>query len=409
MEDWAICRLCLQSSDALKPLPDVTYNMIPFFNIYFELVGITFTEYPTYPSRICQSCEGEMKQAYKFREKCLATEEKLKDLMMDEEAKEAPIEFITTQQADESIEFKEKLFEEEEKLDESTMDSLCESVDTKMTASDEMKSIELPESPIEATDELPAIPKRIVHKFSRRQLKEMESKNIQCRRCNGKFKGIELFKKHGCNATSERKQTEIKPKKVHTCPECGRSYSSRQCYNAHMDKVHTNNKRYECYDCGKKFFSWLQRRTHSYKVHLKKFHCECPHCGKGFYTQHSLTKHISGDHLNLKTYQCAVCGKTYKRADQLRDHERIHSGKKTCEICGKLLNSTASLKQHLRTHTNERNYICPVCSKGFTCNFSMKTHVRKLHPSDVHLLPPDGTIVNQKYLKKLRENEEAIG
>lgn len=417
MDDWSVCRLCLQSKEEfMKSFHDVNYNMIPFFNIYFELVGTTLTEYPTFPGKICQCCEEELIQAYKFREKCLETEDRLKDLTNDDGfgVGVSNIEFITPTKTEE-VEFPEKKPENPEELLQDNF------IPTSQNSVIETQPCEIPEVKSEedvnlydedtATDDIQtdsskerssSSQKRIVHKFSRRQMQMLELKNIQCRRCNQVFKGIELFKKHGCNHV--RTKEEEQQKKLHVCDECGRSYTSRTCFNQHMDK-HKNNKRYVCNYCDKKFFGWIARRTHIYKVHLKKTYCECSHCGKGFYMRHELTKHIRSVHMEGYSYQCEVCGKTFKRKDQLKDHEKIHEGKKTCKICAKELNSIACLRQHMRTHSNEKNYICPVCSKGFTCNFSMKTHVRKLHPDDVHLLPPDGTIVNQRYLKQLKEKE----
>uniref|UniRef100_A0A1B0CB42 C2H2-type domain-containing protein n=1 Tax=Lutzomyia longipalpis TaxID=7200 RepID=A0A1B0CB42_LUTLO len=148
---------------------------------------------------------------------------------------------------------------------------------------------------------------------------------------------------------------------------CGQSYTSRSCYNSHMDK-HSNNKRYSCSHCGKKFFVWISRRTHIYKVHLKRTYCDCPYCGKGFYTQHHMKKHIDADHFDIAPYQCVVCGKTFKQSSNLRCHEKIHEGPKSCDICRKELKTMACLRQHMRTHSDERNYICPVCSKAITYN-----------------------------------------
>jgi hypothetical protein len=41
-----------------------------------------------------------------------------------------------------------------------------------------------------------------------------------------------------------------------------------------------------------------------------------------------------------------------------------------------------------------------VFSKLFAQNVVMRTHVEKLHPDKLHLLPPKGTVVNKKALEQ---------
>lgn len=36
-----------------------------------------------------------------------------------------------------------------------------------------------------------------------------------------------------------------------------------------------------------------------------------------------------------------------------------------CEQCGKIFGSSSALAKHKLTHSDERRYVCPICSKGF--------------------------------------------
>uniref|UniRef100_A0A1B0D247 Uncharacterized protein n=1 Tax=Phlebotomus papatasi TaxID=29031 RepID=A0A1B0D247_PHLPP len=412
-DDWTVCRLCLQSNEGnMKSLPDVTYNMIPFFNIYFELVGITFTDYPTFPGKICSSCEEQMHQAYKFREKCLETEEKLKELL-NEETTALNIEFIPTPKATESP-FKIAAKD--------------------VTSNTEIQEITNNSSTAKGTTNKSCPSKEDIQKKSsshkksssekRTSLKSLQSKSIQCKSCRRIFQGIELFKKHSCCFSDQNHQnqeeksletsTATKPKrqksqikKTYECEECNKKYLCQNSFMIHMDK-HKNIQRYECYQCDKKFAHWIQKRKHVYKVHLKTAFCECNECGKGFYKIYDLKQHINSEHLKYFPFQCELCGKTFKQKFTLSNHMKlIHTTQTvTCKKCGKKLKNKRTLKHHMKTHRDEKNYVCPVCSRAFTCNFSLKGHVRKQHPDKVHLLPPDGTIVNKAFLKKMAEADE---
>ncbi|XP_059612814.1 zinc finger protein 317-like [Phlebotomus argentipes] len=380
--------------------------MIPFLNIYFELVGITPHEYSSFPALLCVACETEMVRAYQFREMCIETEDKLKSMLNDEAEDTKAIEFVV-----EDLENGQKLT---------------------VIASD-------------MSQKMCKKWKDFQKKFPPERVKQLEKKTIQCKRCDCFYKGLDLFKVHKCFEESqedflteelvseikiepetcapvvenvvikpvkrkyrtkeERTQSKTVNKRIYKCDLCQMTFKHIQTYNRHKDR-HENFHRYPCKYCDKKFDAWTPRRTHIYRKHLKTFFCFCDQCGKGFYTKYALRVHIQKDHLKVK-FQCEVCGKTLVSKGSLLEHRSIHNSKKlSCKICGKQLNTRTTLNQHVKTHSGEKNYICPVCSRGFTCNHSLKVHVRKLHPDDVHLLPPDGTINNQKFLKMLAEKDE---
>ncbi|XP_055713860.1 zinc finger protein 224-like [Phlebotomus papatasi] len=416
MEQWSVCRLCLQSNEGImKPLSDVTYNMIPFFNIYFELVGITFMDYPTFPGKICMSCEEQLYQAYRFREQCLETEDRLKEFL-NEGSNNFANEFITSPKNKEKKPFItiEGVFQgsssdhaSTEKINikkeyDSEMEFDFPEYETTSTSIGDSNSYSLDKSK-DAEDA----------KEDSKTKKEVPLQIILCKQCKGAFKGIVVFKKHNCNMpgssanTKPKRVRKEKPKKVYECTECQKIFQQSHAYMIHMDK-HNNFLRYACDQCDKKFSTWLQRRNHVYRIHLKKAYCECSYCGKGYYKKHDLSVHINSAHLKTKTSQCDTCGKTFYNVKQFQKHLKNHGPqeKVQCKVCSKWLKNEKTLVQHMRIHSDEKNYICPVCSLEFTWNASLKSHVRSVHPDHVHLLPPDGTIVNKGYLKKLAENAE---
>jgi uncharacterized Zn-finger protein len=92
----------------------------------------------------------------------------------------------------------------------------------------------------------------------------------------------------------------------------------------------------------------------------------------------------------------------------LKAHKQSkHSDEKySCEVCGKVFTSQRFLRSHFLIHTGEKNYKCPVfeCSRLFTQNVLLRTHVTKAHPT--YKLPPKGTILNLKALKKMEQREQ---
>lgn len=430
MDDWTVCRLCLQSNeDSLKALSDVTYEMITFSNIYFELVGITFTEYPTFPGKICSTCERTMMQAYKFRETCLETEDKLKELLtIGENTMDTASGQVPASKSEENLKRDSKGSEEEEPN--------CDTSDIHMEE-------EQDENHEEDTNNY-----RYVFEVTRKQMEYLQTKIIKCSKCERIFKGLDMFKKHTCEVpdkteeelpATEPVQEKIEPLKniicqkcdlqfpsqhaldLHMddhktedvkerlkkfrkskysksspfkCEKCDRTFLSRNSFNLHMDR-HNNVKRYACAYCDERFFCWLKRRTHVYKEHLKKSYIECSQCGKNFNKIADLNYHMSADHLKI-SYQCEVCGKVYRSQSNLSNHYRIHSEKVKCKICGKELKHILSLIDHMKIHGQAQKMKCPACSREVKGNVSLECHIRKVHPDKLHLIPSSNEIRDEQ-------------
>ncbi|XP_041373959.1 uncharacterized protein LOC121386970 [Gigantopelta aegis] len=108
---------------------------------------------------------------------------------------------------------------------------------------------------------------------------------------------------------------------------------------------------------------------------------KCKHCDKMF------TKSINYE-MHLKSHvkspiHCHMCGKSFKEAQYLSVHMRVHTGDKpyTCQVCNKSFSQFGNYSTHLRTHSGEKPFSCDLCHKTFTCSGNRDSH-RRIHTGE---------------------------
>lgn len=84
-------------------------------------------------------------------------------------------------------------------------------------------------------------------------------------------------------------------------------------------------------------------------------------------------------HQGLKNYQCSQCPKKYTTNGHLNDHiksehDKIRNLSCTFEGCLQSFARKSVLKVHMRKHTNEKPYMCDICSKAFSESSNLKIH-----------------------------------
>ncbi|XP_045071247.1 zinc finger and BTB domain-containing protein 18-like [Coregonus clupeaformis] len=84
-----------------------------------------------------------------------------------------------------------------------------------------------------------------------------------------------------------------------------------------------------------------------------------------------------------KRFPCSFCGKAFSFPNQVKIHQRMHTGEKPfgCHLCRDSFSHLSSLKRHQRVHTGEKPYSCPQCEKRFSHQHRLKIHL-KIHKGD---------------------------
>ncbi|XP_055539513.1 zinc finger protein 728-like [Wyeomyia smithii] len=118
-------------------------------------------------------------------------------------------------------------------------------------------------------------------------------------------------------------------------------------------------------------------------VHKRAKHLQqhpCGMCGKRFAFANQLRVHEK-IHTGEKPFKCDVCSKRFRRMFSYKEHMAIHEGDDTydCDKCGKTFSRPRYLAAHLSTHSNERQFTCLLCGIQYKTNGELSKHIRSKH------------------------------
>lgn len=220
----------------------------------------------------------------------------------------------------------------------------------------------------------------------------------KCNICEKEFKTQISYKKHmkahedhqcdECGKVFKDGSTFKAHLKTHSktvnflCNICGISFNLKMKLKSHMRK-HSDEKPFKCKDCAEMFkhVSSLRvhRRTHAGdRIHEESLEeiFSCEICHQHFYDRNYLYKH-SKIH-GAKEFECETCKKRFSNKGDLGKHRRIHTGEKPyeCKICGMRFRLSAPLIRHTRAHTGEKPYVCETCGKCFNQKYNLNSHMR---------------------------------
>ena len=131
---------------------------------------------------------------------------------------------------------------------------------------------------------------------------------------------------------------------------------------------------------------------------VKTFNCS--NCDYKCNSSENLKKH-ERIHTGAKPYICFVCEKKFSQSSHLKRHAKTHTGVDnpfSCYDCDMKFNRADVLKRHLRIHTGEKPYSCSKCEKKFAQVGNLREH-EKMHDNSFSCSQCDKIFTQWKNLK----------
>lgn len=376
-----MCRVCLTAGNGMDPLDEcfiIQYNLLTDLNIAL-LDGM--------PQFSCKSCLQTLKCFIEFREKAIASERTLREIIYSDVKAENKhiVEECKTEMENESLknEIKCEIKLEREEDNDSTLDTpfeeymgdlnnLIKDDDTKRKKTRKKKKKDkktLPQANENISDDVRwfcgICPETFEDKIEIQKHLDIHNKDRQCELCKEKVNSLSQLLAH--------RLMHVPPKQFN-CHICAKRYRSCLYLEHHYRNVHieSDDPRVECKLCQATYNTAKRLSTHMIQVHSSmRFYCDV--CSKGFSNKTSLRSHIQ-QHSEIKCFVCDLCGFSCNYSGGLKDHKiRRHSPKKIyCKNCTRPFSNQLDYDRH---KCKSKLKVCPICGVQITGSSRLSSHM----------------------------------
>ena len=174
--------------------------------------------------------------------------------------------------------------------------------------------------------------------------------------------------------------------KLFKCRFCHKTLSGVDKLRNH-ELLHAGNMPYRCFACGKSFLcqKYLMRHMKAHVLeHVPKIIYDCKPCCRQFSSLYQYQRHMDSSKHVPDHLICDICSKTFKRADSLTVHRKLHAQIEAgcvCNICGAEFKRSAYLDRHYLVHSGIKPFHCSLCSMTFKEKYQLKRHSMKHNPN----------------------------
>lgn len=166
------------------------------------------------------------------------------------------------------------------------------------------------------------------------------------------------------------------------CEFCGKTFKLIHGYHRHKKQHHKDETEllFKCHLCPESFAQEVMLRRHLVEHDPTK----CEVCGKEFSNKYGLQRHIKDYHEEQKEFICDVCSKGFSRQSMYLEHRRTHDltpeqMREQCSVCNKWLKNQVCLEKHMKRHRTEGAHICDVCDHVSVNALSLRVHKVRQH------------------------------
>ncbi|XP_065088188.1 zinc finger protein 14-like [Ochlerotatus camptorhynchus] len=177
-------------------------------------------------------------------------------------------------------------------------------------------------------------------------------------------------------ACEKHRSTDRNQKYV--CLKCGVQYVSKSTLLQHERSKCGKVAQYQCTQCDKTFVSLGGLRNHQ-EVHSQKRSHVCDTCGRGFLRKGILKDHINTVHSKVRLFQCSLCPKSFTSRNVFQSHQMTHTKEKPyqCRHCEKRYYKTSDRTMHEnQVHLGIRPFQCNFCTASFIRDRERRLHER---------------------------------